>query len=113
MAIGRMPETSEVSATAEKVGAEPVFPCKSVPVVPAEVTPRALPLLPKSTPFVVKVVAPVPPLPTERVPDDNLPVASEERAPVPKPLRTMLPVFPSPRVRDCLLVVARVPLALR
>ena len=51
-----------------KTGATPVDPRKSCPLVPAAVTWTAEVPFPITTPLEVRVVAPVPPLPTGRVP---------------------------------------------
>ena len=50
-----------------KTGATPVEPKKSCPFVPAAVTWTALVPFPMTTPLEVRVVVPVPPLPTGRV----------------------------------------------
>lgn len=69
------------------------MPAKHCPVVPAAVTPTALPALPNKIPLAVKVVAPVPPFPTGRVPVTSLAkstlvprVASKEPALLTRPV---------------------------
>jgi hypothetical protein len=62
---------NDVTAAPDKVahvGAEPVLPTRTCPVVPAAVIPTGLVPLPNRTPFCVRVVTPVPPLPTTSVP---------------------------------------------
>lgn len=72
--------------------------------------PEALPM--RSCPC-VKLVTPVPPRVTGRVPVVSLPEALVWSAPAPNPDRTISPVEALPNVRVCLLVVERIPVPVK